>query len=220
MLCLFGFVIRGSLICSLILFLSFFFLCLTPIPCLSPFGLTYNPPILQYPTGLLSQTAGKLNNTHIHKHTALQPAPLSYHCRPKSYNAALDSCPCKQAPVCPSFCPSFASIHVTVITLFTLLCRSPSLLLLHPYVLPLLSPFMLFCSLSWAEQLVNVPSTPGVILALPIDRVVVHVCVCLCGFGTATEWGCWANGGPSRVFLALAAFWTALTSSLCTSTQP
>lgn len=53
------------------------FLWRTSIPCLSLFGLTYNPPILQYPTGLLSQTAGKLNNTHTYTNT--QPCSL-FHC--------------------------------------------------------------------------------------------------------------------------------------------
>lgn len=39
---------------------------------------------------------------------------------------------------------------------------------------------MLLCSPSWAEQLVNVPSTPGVILAPPTDQVLVCVCECVC----------------------------------------
>lgn len=62
-------------------------------------------------------------------------------------------------------------------------------------------PFILLCSVSWAEQLVNVPSTPGVILAQPTASACLCLqhCVCVCGFGVAIEWGCWANGGPCTV---------------------
>lgn len=59
---------------------------------------------------------------------------------------------------------------------------------------------MLLCSLSRAEQLVNVPSTPGVILAQPTGRVLVCVCECVCGFGTGAEWVAGLTAAQSDCF--------------------
>lgn len=83
-----------------------------------------------------------------------------------------------------------------MITLFTLLRRSPSpppssVFMSDSSPTPL-SPFTPLCSLSRAEQLVNVPSTPGVILA-HTDRPSAGPRVCVWLWHRRRVWGCWAQ---------------------------
>lgn len=62
----------------------------------------------------------------------------------------------------------YAALHLSAFSVFMSVSSPTSL-----------SPFMVLCSLSWAEQLVNVPSTPGVILAQPSTCLCLQVCVAL-----------------------------------------